>query len=96
MASQTRNYNSREALLTRVDYIEGKLDAAIKDFKESTNETRRDFKESMQQMEARHQANFTELKSKAESSRRWSIGTVVTIALAVIGFILTNGFQISF
>ena len=88
----------KSALETRVDYVEGKLDLAIKDFKEA-----------MLQMENRHQASHAELKSslekfvsKAESSRRWAIGTAVTIALAVIGslvsfivFLFTNGFQVS-
>ena len=123
MARQARHYNSREALLTRVDYVEGKQDEAItslkevnsrlgetiKDFKESLNESRKEFREAMQQMELRHQANLTRLENsldkvvdKAESSRRWSIGIVVTIAIAVIGslvtfiyFLLNNGFQIS-
>ena len=59
--------------------------------------------ESFRQMENRHQESFAELKSyiekiisKAESSRRWSIGLVITISVAIIGFILTNGFQIQF
>ena len=118
MARQARLYG-REALETRTDYVEGKMDAAILDlkesinesrreFKESINESRKEFKESMQQMETRHQANFARLETsldkvvaKAESSRRWSIGIVVTIALAVIGllvsfiiFLFTNGFQV--
>ena len=88
--------HGKSALKTRVDYVEFKVDDAIISFKEA-----------LQQMEARHQANFSELKSslekvvsKAESSRRWAIGTVITIAIAVIGslvtfiiFLLTNGFQ---
>ena len=90
-----KTYN-KSALETRVDYVETKLDSTIKDFKEA-----------MQQMENRHQVNFSKLEAsldkvvaKAESSRRWSIGTVVTIAITVIGslvtfiiFLLTNGFQ---
>ena len=121
--------HSRSALETRVDYVEGKLDAAILDLKdsinesrkelrESLNESRKEFKEAMQQMESRHQANFQQMEArhqanfsrletsldkivtKAESSRRWSIGIVVSIAIAVIGalvtfiiFLLNNGFQ---
>ena len=128
MARPTNHYSSRAALETRVDYVEGKLDAAIIDLKESINETRKDlkesrkdFKESMLQMESRHneaikdnkeamlqienrhQANFTDLKAsldrfvaKTESSRRWSIGLIITIAIAAIGYILTNGIQIQF
>ena len=75
----------------------------IKDFKEAIAKsesrldvTTKDLKETMLQMENRHQVNFAELKnslekvvSQAESSRRWAIGTMVTIAVAVIGFLLT-------
>ena len=83
------------------------LKEAIKDNKEDLKEAIKDNKEAMRQMEARHQANFAELKNslekvvdKAESSRRWAVGTVITITvavisflLAVIGFLFTNGFQ---
>ena len=98
--------HGRPAIETRVDYVESRLDEAISSLKEAV----RDNKEAMQQMENRHQASFAELKSslekivsKAESSRRWAIGTVITIAVAVIGFmltvigfLLTNGFQVQF
>ena len=99
MARQARHYNSREALLTRVDYVEGKLDEAIKDLKESINETRKDLKEAirdnkqaMLQMERELKTTLEKTVDKAESSRRWAIGSVITIAVAVIGFLLTNGF----
>ena len=114
MARQARQYGSREALETRVDYVESKLDETIKDFKEAIarsdlryEESRKEFKEAMLQMENRHQASFSKLETsldkvvtKAESSRRWAIGTVISIAIAVIGslvtfiiFLLNNGFQ---
>ena len=97
----------KSAVETRVDYVESKLDDTIKDFKEAMQKSENSFKELMQQMESRHQANFARLEasldkieSKAESSRRWAIGIVVTIAIAVIGFMMTvigflftNGFQ---
>ena len=58
---------------------------------------------NFQQREAKYQTNFTELKitleksmAKAESSKRWAIGLVITVALAFIGFILTEGFQFQF
>ena len=76
---------------------EARLDESISSLKEAI----RDNREAMHQMENRHQANFTELRAslersiaKAESSRRWTIGSVITVALAIIGFIITNGFQI--
>ena len=82
---------------------ESKLDESISSLKEAITKSESNFKEAMQQMENRHQANFTELKSsleksiaKAESLRRWVVGLVITVAVAVIGFILTNGFQIQF
>ena len=103
---RNRTYG-KSALETRVDYVESKLDDTIKDFREAMQKSDKDFREFMQQMENRHQVNFAELKnslekieSKAESSRRWSIGIIVTIAVAVIGFMLTfigflftHGFQ---
>ena len=62
---------------------------AIRDNKESINETRKDFKEALDKV-----------VTKAESSRRWAIGTVISIAIAVIGalvtfiiFLFNNGFQ---
>ena len=99
--------HGKSALETRVDYVESKLDESINSLKEAIaksengfKEALRDNKEAMQQMENRHQANFTELKAslqktiaKTESSRRWAIGAFITIAVAVIGFLLTNGFQ---
>ena len=139
MTRQRRQYGSREALETRVDYVEGNLEKAIarsdarfdettRNFKEALalsearfNESNRSLKEavadlketnkeirlSMREMETRNQAYFVRLEmrldkfvDKAESSRRWSIGIVVTIAIAVIGslvtfiiFLLNNGFQ---
>ena len=101
----------RSTLETRFDYIESRLDDTIGNFKDAITDLKeaiRDSKEAMQQMENRHQLSFMELKnslekvvSKAESSRRWAIGTLVTIAIAVIGFmltvigfLLTNGFQV--
>ena len=92
--------NFKEAMLNS----ESRLDVAIKDFKES-----------MQQMESRHKESIADIKemvrdnkislerivAKTESSRRWSIGIVISIAVAVIGFLiaaigflLTNGFQV--
>ena len=71
-AMRHRTY-SRSALETRVDYVEGKLDEAIKDLKEAI----KDNKEALDKVVA-----------KAESSRRWAIGTVITIAVAVIGFLI--------
>ena len=91
--------------------LESKHDESRRDLKEAI----RDYKEAMQQMESRHKESVADIKemvrdnkaslekvvSKAESSRRWAIGTVVTIAVAVIGFLaaavgflLTNGFQV--
>ena len=81
---------SNSVLETRINYVESRLDDTINSFKDA-----------MQQMENRHQTNFTELKAtldmsiaKAESSRRWVAGLVITVALTIIGFVLTNGFQI--
>ena len=75
----------RSVFETRVDYVESRLDEAISSLKEAI----RDNKEALEKVVA-----------KAESSRRWAIGTVVSIAIAVIGslvtfiiFLLTNGFQ---
>ena len=100
---------------SKLDESIARFDESRKDFKEAMqkleskfDESRKDFKEAMQQMENRHQANFSRLETsldkviiKAESSRRWAIGTVVTIAIAVIGslvtfivFLLNNGFQV--
>ena len=106
----------RTVLETRVEYVEGKLDDTIRDFKEAVadlkgamlqmeNRHQANFQQmearhqaNFQQMEARHQANFTELKgsldksiAKAETSKNWVIGLVITVAIAVIGFILMNG-----
>ena len=75
----------KSALDTRVDYVESRLDEAITSLKEAI----RDNKEALEKVVA-----------KAESSRRWAIGTVISIAIAVIGslvtfiiFLLNNGFQ---
>ena len=109
MARLARHY-SREALETRVDYVEGKLDAAIIDLKEAINESRKEFKEAINESKKEFKESHKELKeslekivAKAESSRRWSIGIVITIAItvigfmaSVIGFLITNGFQIQF
>ena len=122
MARQARHYNSREALATRVDYVESRLDEsvnslkeAMKEIKESLAKSEVDRKEEMRQMDLRRKEEIAELKvevrdnkvalekivARAESSRRWSIGIVVSIAIAVIGFmltvivfLLTNGFQV--
>ena len=75
----------RTALETRVDYVESRLDEAISSLKEAI----RDNKEAIQQLKS----SFDIFIAKAESSRRWSIGLIITVSLAVIGFILTNGFQ---
>ena len=94
----------RSALETRVDYVEGNLDKAITSFKEANarSESRldgtiKDFKEAikdnkqaMQQMERDLKATLEKSIDKAESSRRWAIGSVITVAIAIIGFILTN------
>ena len=80
----------KSALETRIDYVESKLDESIGSFKEA-----------MLRMESRHQANFAELKislekaiAKAESSRNWVVGPVITVALTIIGIMLANGLQI--
>ena len=94
-----RYRHGKSALETRVDYVESRLDESINNFKEaitksenSFKEAIRDNKEAIQQLKS----SFDVFMAKAESSRRWSIGLVITVAMAVIGFILTNGFQISF
>ena len=115
MTRQARHYYSREALSTRVDYVESRLDEsinslkeAVKEIKESLSKSEIDRKEEMKQMDLRRREENAELKeamekivARAESSRRWSIGIVVSIAIAVIGFMLTvivflftNGFQV--
>ena len=66
---------------TRVDYVESRLDEAI-----------RDNKEAIQQLKS----SLDIFIAKSESSKRWSIGLVITVAIAIIGFILANGFQIQF
>ena len=98
-----RRPNSSAVLETRLDYVESKLDESIKSFKEAMQQMEHRHQVNIQQMEHRHQESFAELKSyiekiisKAESSRRWSIGLVITISVAIIGFILTNGLQIQF
>ena len=109
MARQVRHFSGREAIETRVDYIEGKLDAAIKDFKEAMQQMESRHKEGMQQMESRHKEGMADIKeamadtkamvkenkealekaiSKAESSKNWVIGLVITVAIAFVGFIL--------
>ena len=85
-----RRPNSTGVLETRIDYVESRLDETIKDFKEAI----KDNKQAMQQMEKELKATLEKSINKAESSRRWAIGSVFTVAIAVIGFILTNGFQI--
>ena len=66
------------------------------------DETIKDFKEAMQQMESRHKEANADIKemvrdnraslekaiAKAESSRNWVVGFVITVAIAIIGFIL--------
>ena len=95
--------------------LDSKHDDTIKDFRESMRqmesrlkEAVRDNKESMQQMESRlneavrdNKEALEKLVDKTESSRRWSIGIVVSIAITVIGslvtfiiFLFTNGFQV--
>ena len=85
-----------------------KSESGLKEMMAEIKETVRDNKEAMRQIEIRGQANYTELKAslekmveKAESSRRWAIGIVVTVAIAVIGslitfiiFLFTYGLQI--
>ena len=114
MARQARHYNSREALETRVDYVEGNLDKAITSFKEANarfesrlDETIKDFKEaiiksenSLKEAIKDNKEALEKVVAKAESSRRWAIGTVISIAIAVIGslvtfivFLLNNVFQ---
>ena len=96
---------------SRLDEAISSLKEAIRDNKEAI----RDNKEAMLQMESRHRESIADIKEmvkdnkealekvviKTESSRRWSIGIVITIAITVIGFMasvlgfmLTNGFQI--
>ena len=104
MARQTRQYGGREALETRVDYVEGNLDKAIANFKEAMLQMESRYKESIadiKEMVKDNKDSLDKVVAKAESSRRWAIGTVVTIAIAVIGslvtfivFLLTNGFQV--
>ena len=88
-----RYRQGKSALEVRVDYVESKLDEAIRDLKEAIRDNKeaiRDNKEALDKVVA-----------KAESSRRWAIGTVVTIAIAVIGslvsfivFLFANGIQL--
>ena len=66
------------------------------------DQARKDFKEEMQQMESRHKEAMADSKdmvrenkaslekaiAKAESSRNWVVGFVITVAVAIIGFIL--------
>ena len=115
MARQARHYYSREALATRVDYVESRLDEsvnslkeAVKEIKESLAKSEIDRKEEMKKMDLRRKEENADFKdalekvvARAESSRRWSIGIVISIAIAVIGFmlmvtvfLLTNGFQV--
>ena len=94
----------KSAMETRVDYVEGKLDDTINNFKEAMlksesrlDETIKDFKEAikdnrqvMQQMEKELKTTLEKSIDKAESSKRWAIGSVIAVAIAIIGFILTN------
>ena len=61
MARHTRHYSSREALETRIDYVEGKLDAAILDLKEA-----------IQQSEARLKADREESATRLAADREES------------------------
>ena len=95
----------KSALETRVDYVESKLDDTIKDFREAITKSENNFKEAITKSESSFKeaikdnkeaiqqlkSSFDVFMAKAESSRRWSIGLVITIAVAVIGFLLTNG-----
>ena len=85
----------RSAIDIRVDYVESKLDESINSFKEAIRDNKeaiRENKEALQQFIN----SFDKFINKVESSRRWSIGMVITIAIALIGFIITNGIQIQF
>ena len=89
----------KSALETRVDYVESRLDETIGNFKDAITDLKeaiRDNKEATQHMEKELKATLEKSMAKAESSKRWAITLVITVALAVIGFILTNGFQIQF
>ena len=93
MARQARHYGSREALETRVDYVESSLEKAIARSDLRHDESRKEFKESMQQMELRHKESMTELKKVVEksemrmeamlkdsrSSRNWIITTCIAV-----------------
>ena len=80
----------RSALESRLDDTIGHFKDAITDLKEAI----RDNKEALQQLKSSFETSLAKTEAKAESSRRWSIGLVVTVALATISFMLTNGFQI--
>ena len=101
--------HGKSALETRVDYVEGNLEKVIASFKDAIarldsrlDETIKDFKEAIKDNKEAIRDNKEALEKvvvKTESSRRWAIGTVITIAIAVIGslvtfivFLLTNGF----
>ena len=89
--------NNNAVLKTRIGYVESKLDETIGNFKEAVadlKEAIRDNKQAMQQMENELKATLKESITKAESSKRWAVTLVITVAIAVIGFILINGFQI--
>ena len=100
---------------SRLDDTINNFKEAMQKSESRLDDTIKDFKETMQQMELRHKESIADIKemvrdnkaslekvvAKAESSRRWSIGIVVTIAITVIGFmisiiifLLTNGFQV--
>ena len=66
MARQARHYSGREALETRVDYVEGKLDAAIASFKEVNAE----IKEMIKQSEARLETDRLASERRQEATEK--------------------------